>query len=94
LGQERREKGRLPTKSRVGEHRNLVGKHRSLVLEKVLAFTGKYVTSRIGTKHAVMHCNPNVYLTEFDDRAELPETVIAPVEGYLLLGWVGARCKP
>ena len=78
----------------MGEHRGLVGEHRGLVLEKVHAFTGKYVTSRIGTKHAVMHWNPNVYLTEFDDRAELPETVNAQVEEYLLLGWADARCKP
>ena len=78
----------------MGEHRGLVGEHRGLVLEKVHAFTGKYVTSRIGTTHAVMHCNPNVYLTEFVDRAELPETVNAQVEEYLLLGWAGARCKP
>ena len=41
-----------------------------------------------------MHCNPTVYLTAFDDRAELPERVNAQVEEYLLLGWEGARCKP
>ena len=41
-----------------------------------------------------MECNRIVYLTEFDDRAELPETVIAQVEEYLLLGWAGARSKP
>ena len=78
----------------MGEHRGLVGERRGLVLEKVHAFTGKYVTSRIGTTNAVMHCNPNVYLTEFVDTAELPETVNAQGEEYLLLGWAGARCKP
>ena len=59
-----------------------VGEHHGLVLEKVhaLHFTGNDITSRIGTKHAAMQCNPIVYLTEFDDRAELPETVIAQVE--------------
>ena len=31
---------------------------------------------------------------EFDDKTELPETVIAQVEEYLLLGWAGARSKP
>ena len=50
-----------------------VGEHRGLVLEKVQAFTGNDV-------------NPIVYLTVFDDRAELPETVIAQVDDYLLLG--------
>ena len=81
----------------MGEHRGLVGEHRGLVLEKVHVFTGNDVTSRIGTKHAAMQCNPIVYLTEFDARAELPETVIAQVEEYLLLGWAGAidiRSKP
>ena len=68
--------------------------HCGLVLEKVHAFTGKYVTSRIGIKHAVMLCNPNVYLTEIVDRAELPETANAQVEEYILLGWPGARCEP
>ena len=68
-----------------------MGEQRGLVLEKVHAFTGNDVTSRIGIKHAAMQCNPIVYLTEFDDRAELPETVIAQVEEYLLLGWAGAR---
>ena len=58
------------------------------------AFTGNDVTSRIGIKHAAMQCNPIVYLTGFDNRAELPETVIAPVKEYLLLGWAGARSKP
>ena len=53
-----------------------VGGHRGLVLEKVHAFTGNDVTSRMGTKHAAMQCNPIVYLTDFDDRVELPETVI------------------
>ena len=71
-----------------------VGKHRGLVLEMVHAFIGNEVGSRIGTKHAVMQCNPIVYLTEFDDRTELPETVIAQVEEYLLQGWAGARSKP
>ena len=36
---------------------------------------------------------PIVYLTEFDDRAELPETVMAQVEDDLLLGWAGERSK-
>ena len=44
-------------------------------------------------ENAAMQCNPIVYLTEFDDRAELPETVIAQVEEYLFLGWAGARSK-
>ena len=30
---------------------------------------------------------------EFDERAELPETVIAQAEEYLLRGWAGARFK-
>ena len=80
-------------RGRVVEHRGRVGEHRGLVLEKVHAFTGKYVTSRIGTKRAVMLCNPNLYLTEFVDR-ELPETVNAQVEEDLLLRWAGARYKP
>ena len=66
----------------------------TLRVGKVHAFTGNDVTSRIGTKHAAMQCNPIVYLTEFDDRAELPETVIAQVEEYLLLGWADPRFKP
>ena len=37
-----------------------------------------------------MQCKPIVYLTEFDNRAELTETV----KEYILLGWVGARYKP
>ena len=56
-----------------------MGEYRGLVLEKVHAFTGNDVTSGIGTKRAAMQCNPIVYLTEFDDRAELPETVITQV---------------
>ena len=71
-----------------------MGENRGLVLEKVHVFTGNDVTSRIGTKHAAMQCNPIIYLIEFDDRAELPETVTAQVEEYLLLGWAGARSKP
>ena len=70
-----------------------VAEHRGLVLAKVQAFTGNDVTSRIGTKHAAIQCNPIVFLTEFDDRAELSETVIAQVEDYLLLGWAGERSK-
>jgi len=70
-----------------------VGEQRDLVLEKVHAFSGNDVTSRISTKHAAMQCDPIVYLTEFDDRAELPEMVISQVEEYLLLGWAGARSK-
>ena len=70
--------------SRAPSPTSRVGEHRGLVLEKVHhAFTGNDVTSRIGTKHAAMQCNPIVYLTEFDDRAELPEPVIAQVEEYL-----------
>jgi len=68
-----------------------VGEHRGLVLEKVYAFTGIDVTSKIGTKYEAMQCNPILYLTEFDDRAELPETVIAQVKEYLILG---PRSKP
>ena len=70
-----------------------MGEHCGLVLEKVQSFTGNDVTSIIGTKPAAMQCNSIVYLTEFDDRAELPETVIAQEE-YLLLGWAGAISKP
>ena len=72
-------------------HRDLVGEQCGLVLEMVHAFIGKYVTSRIGTKYAVMHCNPNVYLTEFVDRGELPETVNAQVEEYLFAGLGGRK---
>ena len=57
-----------------------VGEHRSLVLEKVQAFTGNDVTSRIGNKHAAKQCNTIFYLTECDDRAELR----LPLTG---LGW-------
>ena len=71
-----------------------MGEHRGLVLEKVQAFNGNDVTSRIGTKHAAMQCNPVVYLTEFDDSEELLETVIAQVEEYLLPSWAGAISKP
>ena len=60
----------------------------------VHALTGNDVTSRISTKHAAMQCNPIVYLTEFDNRVEILETVIAQVEEYLLLGWAGAKSKP
>jgi len=63
-------------------------------LKKAHVLIGNDVTSRIGTKHAAMQCNPMVYLTEFDDRAELPETVIVQVEEYLFRGWTGARAKP
>ena len=70
-----------------------MGEHRSLVFEKIHAFTGNDVTSRFGTKHAAMQFIPIVYLTEFDGRADLSETVIAQVEEYVLLGWSGARFK-
>jgi len=78
----------------VSEHSGLVGEHRGLVLEKAQVFTGNNVTSRIGTKHAAMQCNPIVYLIEFDERAELPETLIAKVEEYLLRGCAGTRYMP
>ena len=39
-------------------------------LEKAPVLTENDVTSRIGTKHAAKECNPIVYLTEFDERAE------------------------
>ena len=51
---------------------------------KTHVLTGNDVTSRIGTNLAAMQCNPTVYLTEFTERAELPETVKAPAEDYLV----------
>ena len=51
---------------------------------KAHVLTGNDVTSRIGTNLATLQCNPTVYLTEFTERAELPETVIAPAEDYLV----------
>ena len=43
---------------------------------------------------ATMQCNPIVYLTEFAERAELPEMEIAQVEEYFVRVWAGARYKP
>ena len=41
-----------------------------------------------------MQCNLIVYLTEFDERAELLQLVIVQVEEYLFLVWAGAWSKP
>ena len=61
---------------------------------KAHVLTGNDVTRRIGTKLAAMQCNPIVYLTEFAERAELPETVIAQVQEYIERIWAGALSKP
>ena len=68
--------------------------HLCLVLVKAHVLTGNDITSRIGTTLAAMHCNRIVYLTEFAQRAELPETVTPQVEEYLVRVWAGARYKP
>ena len=52
---------------------------------KAHVLTGNDVTSRIGTNLAALQCNPTVYLTEFTERAELPERAIAPAEDYRII---------
>ena len=76
-----------------GEKRRLLPLHRMAermgeplcrVKVKAHVLTGDDVTSKIGTKLAAMQCNPTVCLTEFAERAELPETEISQVEKYLV----------
>ena len=85
-----------------GEKRRLLPLHRMAermgeplchVTGKAHLLTGDDVTSNIGTKLAAMKCNPTGYLTEFAERAELPETEFAQVEEYHVQVWAGARSK-
>ena len=83
-----------------------MGEHLCRIMVKAHVLIGNDVTSRIGTKHAAMQCNPIVYLPEFAERAELLQTVLRkwkrPVRGLVhslwhrqtrLTNWV-SRSKP
>ena len=62
---------------------------------KAHVLTGNDVSSRIGTKLAVMQCNPIVYLNDFAERADLQETDIAQEEEHLVrVRAAGARSNP
>ena len=56
--------------------------------------TGEDCMSKIGTKHAAIHLNPEQYLTNFGENSEPSDTDMALAEEFLVKCWAGVRSKP
>lgn len=87
--------GKGETKRMIPLHKikESIGNELSQSIIKLHVLTGCDTTSKIGTKHAALDCNPLPGLSQFAEAHILTESEILLAEEYLVRVWVGARSK-
>ena len=63
----------------------------SKIIMKSYIITGNDYLSKIGTKHAALSCNPELFLLNLGDAEMLTEKDISLAEHYLVKVWAGVR---
>ena len=68
-----------------------IGYSRCKAIMKAHIMSGDDCMSKIGTKHAALHHDPEFYLRTFGDDPVITEQQISSLEEYLVKVWAGAK---